>query len=136
MALVVTPNLPEAAALLDEPVVEDEPAIRRQAERILALGPKSVLVKGGHAQGPESVDIFLDARGLRRLTAARVATRNTHGTGCSLSSAIAAALAKGLDLDEAVAAAKAYISAAIVASEKLSIGHGHGPVHHFHDWWT
>ncbi len=136
MALVVTPNLPEAAALLDEPVVEDEPAIRRQAERILALGPKSVLVKGGHAQGPESVDIFLDARGLRRLPAARVTTRNTHGTGCSLSSALAAGLAKGLGLDEAVAAAKAYISAAIVASGKRSIGHGHGPVHHFHDWWT
>jgi hydroxymethylpyrimidine/phosphomethylpyrimidine kinase len=136
MALVVTPNLPEAAALLDEPVAEDEPAVERQARRILALGPKSVLVKGGHAEGPESVDIFIDAGGLRRLPAARVATPNTHGTGCSLSSAIAAGLAKGLGLDNAVAGAKAYISAAIIASGKLTIGHGHGPVHHFHDWWT
>jgi hydroxymethylpyrimidine/phosphomethylpyrimidine kinase len=136
MALVVTPNLPEAAAILDEPLAKDETAIQAQAERILTLGPRSVLIKGGHGEGPESVDIFVDANGLCRFPAARVPTRNTHGTGCTLSSAIAAGLAKGLPLGEAVATAKNYVSAAIGASEKLRIGHGAGPVHHFHDWWT
>jgi hydroxymethylpyrimidine/phosphomethylpyrimidine kinase len=134
-ALLVTPNLPEAAALLDEPVAEDEPAARRQAERILALGPGAVLIKGGHGTGPESTDILVDQGGMRRFPAPRIATRNTHGTGCTLSSAIAAGLAKGLPLEEAVAVAKGFISAAISASDHLKIGHGHGPVHHFHACW-
>jgi len=135
-ALIVTPNLPEAAALLDEPVAADEAAMRGQAEKILALGPRAVLVKGGHAEGRESVDIFLDAAGkLERFAAPRVATRNTHGTGCTLSAAIAAGLAKGLALVEAVATAKAYVSAAIAASDRLAVGQGAGPVHHFHALW-
>ncbi|MDF3062645.1 MAG: phosphomethylpyrimidine kinase [Microvirga sp.] len=134
-ALLVTPNLPEAAALLDEEVAKDEPAVARQAERIRALGPSAVLIKGGHAEGAESVDILLDHEGLQRFASPRVATRNTHGTGCTLSSAIAAGLARGGSLREAVAAAKAYIGAAIAASERLTIGHGHGPVHHFHAFW-
>jgi hydroxymethylpyrimidine/phosphomethylpyrimidine kinase len=134
-ALLVTPNLPEAAALLDEEVAKDEPAVARQAERIRALGPSAVLIKGGHAEGAESVDILLDHEGLQRFASPRVATRNTHGTGCTLSSAIAAGLARGGSLREAVAAAKAYIGAAIAASERLTIGHGHGPVHHFHALW-
>jgi hydroxymethylpyrimidine/phosphomethylpyrimidine kinase len=134
-ALLVTPNLPEAASLLDEPVAQDEPALRRQAERILALGPGAVLIKGGHGTGPESTDILVDQHGMRRFPAPRIVTRNTHGTGCTLSSAIAAGLAKGLSLDEAVAAAKHFISAAIAASDGLRIGHGCGPVHHFHAFW-
>jgi hydroxymethylpyrimidine/phosphomethylpyrimidine kinase len=135
-ALLVTPNLPEAAALLDEPMASDERAMCRQAERILALGPKAVLVKGGHGAGTESTDLLLDARGVRRFTAPRVDTRNTHGTGCTLSSAIVAGLAKGLPLADAVAAGKSFISAAIGASSQLQIGRGHGPVHHFHAYWS
>jgi hydroxymethylpyrimidine/phosphomethylpyrimidine kinase len=134
-ALVVTPNLPEAAALLDEPLAEEEGAMRAQAERILRLGPQAVLIKGGHAAGEESADIFVDAAGSARFASPRIATRNTHGTGCTLSSAIAAGLAKGHSLREAVAAAKTYVSAAITASERLRVGGGHGPVHHFHGWW-
>ncbi len=96
-ALVVTPNLPEAAALLDTPIAEDEAAMRDQAQRLLALGAKAVLIKGGHGDGPESVDLLVDAeRRPRACRAERIATRNTHGTGCTLSSAIAAGLAKGL----------------------------------------
>jgi hydroxymethylpyrimidine/phosphomethylpyrimidine kinase len=135
-ALIVTPNLPEAAALLDEPLAPDERAMCRQAERILALGPKAVLVKGGHGKGAESTDILLDANGIRRFTAPRIETLNTHGTGCTLSSAIAAGLAKGHPLADAVAAGKNFISAAINASSRLQIGHGHGPVHHFHGYWS
>ncbi len=135
-ALVITPNLPEAAALLDEAPAEDEAAMRSQALRLLALGSRAVLVKGGHGGGSESVDLLVSADGILRLAAARVATRNTHGTGCTLSSAIAAGLAKGASLTEAAEAAKAYVSAAIAASEQLKVGRGHGPVHHFHGWWS
>lgn len=135
-ALIVTPNLPEAAALLNAPLAQDEQAMWRQAERILAFGPRAVLVKGGHGTGTESTDILLDAQGVRRFTAPRIETLNTHGTGCTLSSAIAAGLAKGLPLDDAVAAGKSFISAAIGASSQLQIGHGHGPVHHFHAHWS
>jgi hydroxymethylpyrimidine/phosphomethylpyrimidine kinase len=134
-ALVITPNLPEAAAMLGEPIAEDEAAMRGQGERLLKLGPGAVLIKGGHATGEESADLLIDAAGVQRFAAPRHATRNTHGTGCTLSSAIAAGLAKGLDLRHAVAAAKAYVSAAIAASERFRIGRGHGPVHHFHGWW-
>ena len=134
-ALVITPNLPEAAAMLDEPIAEGEDAMRAQGERLLKLGPGAVLIKGGHASGHESADLLVDAAGVQRFAAPRLATRNTHGTGCTLSSAIAAGLAKGLELRPAVVAAKGYVSAAIAASEQLSIGRGHGPVHHFHGWW-
>jgi hydroxymethylpyrimidine/phosphomethylpyrimidine kinase len=134
-ALIVTPNLPEAAALLGAEIAADEAAMRVQAERLLALGAKAVLIKGGHGSGPESVDLLIDARGGERLSAPRVATRNTHGTGCTLSSAIAAGLAKGLAPADAVRAAKDYITAAIAAADRLAVGSGRGPVHHFHRWW-
>lgn len=134
-ALVVTPNLPEAAALLGEPMAETEDAMRGQGERILAMGPKAVLIKGGHASGPESVDLLVEEAGVTRLSAPRVATRNTHGTGCTLSSAIAAELAKGASLVDAVRAAKAWLSRALAAADTLEIGSGHGPVHHFHEFW-
>ena len=134
-ALVVTPNLPEAAALLDAPIADTETAMRIQGERLLALGARAVLIKGGHAVGAESVDLLIEPTAFTRLAANRVATANTHGTGCTLSSAIAAGLAKGLDLSAAARAAKDYVSAAIAASQRLTIGSGHGPVHHFHAWW-
>jgi hydroxymethylpyrimidine/phosphomethylpyrimidine kinase len=109
--------------------------MRGQAERLLALGARAVLIKGGHGTGAESVDLLVEATSFTRLASARIATKNAHGTGCTLSSAIAAGLAKGLDLASAVQQAKTYVSAAIAASRRLPIGSGHGPVHHFHAWW-
>ncbi len=134
-ASIITPNLPEAAALLDAPLASTEPEMREQAEKLLALGAPAVLLKGGHAQGAESVDFLVEATAVARLAAERIATSNTHGTGCTLSSAIAAGLAKGLDLSEAVRVAKAYVTAAIAASDRLGVGQSHGPVHHFYSWW-
>jgi hydroxymethylpyrimidine/phosphomethylpyrimidine kinase len=134
-AVVVTPNLPEAAALLDAPIAGSEDEMRAQAERLLELGPRAVLIKGGHGSGAESVDLLVEPTACTRLAVERIATRNTHGTGCTLSSAIAAGLAKGLALGEAARAAKAYVTAALAASERIKIGSGHGPVHHFHAWW-
>jgi hydroxymethylpyrimidine/phosphomethylpyrimidine kinase len=132
-ALVVTPNLPEAAALLDASVAAgNENEIIRQGERMLALGCRAVLIKGGHGDGPESIDYLIGRTGVIRLAAPRIRTRNTHGTGCTLSSAIAAGLARGEPLEEAVRNAKTYITAAIAAADRLNVGHGHGPVHHFH----
>ncbi len=132
---VLTPNLPEAAALLDAPLARDEGEMRIQAEKLLALGAGAVLIKGGHGSGPESVDLLVDAEGCRWLAAPRVATKNTHGSGCTLASATAAGLAKGLSLEAAAREAKAYVSAAIAAADRLGVGSGRGPVHHFHAWW-
>lgn len=130
---IVTPNLPEAAVLLGEEPGDDGAAL---AQRLLTLGARAILVKGGHGTGPESVDHLATQDGVeRRLAARRVETRNTHGTGCTLSAAIAALLARGLPMPEAVAGAKDYLTAAIQAADHLTIGHGHGPVHHFHAWW-
>jgi len=134
---LVTPNLPEAAILLGEAVARTEAEAVAQARRILALGAPAVLVKGGHAEGSESVDHLVTAGGtLRRLATERIATHNTHGTGCTLSAAVAAGLARGLSLVEAVVQAKRYVTAAIAAADRLSIGAGHGPVHHFHAVWS
>jgi hydroxymethylpyrimidine/phosphomethylpyrimidine kinase len=134
-AMVVTPNLPEAAALLDTGIATDESAMRAQGERLLALGANAVLIKGGHAEGAESVDLLIEPNGVTRLTSPRLNTRNTHGTGCTLSSAITAGLAKGMTLADAARAAKIYVASAIAASDRLAIGAGHGPVHHFYRWW-
>jgi hydroxymethylpyrimidine/phosphomethylpyrimidine kinase len=134
-AALVTPNLPEAAALLDEPVAVSEDAIERQGKRLLAMGCPAVLIKGGHGQGSESTDYLVTASGVIALSAPRVATQNTHGTGCSLSSAIAAGLARGEDMETAVRNAKAWVSAAIAAAERFAVGHGHGPIHHFHRFY-
>ncbi len=134
-ALVITPNLPEAAALLDAPIASTEIEMREQGERLLALGAPAVLIKGGHAAGAESVDLLIEPTAFTRLVAERIATPNTHGTGCTLSSAIAAGLAKGLDLRAAVSAAKDYVTSALAAAHRLKVGAGHGPVHHFHAWW-
>ena len=131
-ASLITPNLPEAAALLDEPVAMSAAAIESQGQRLLALGCRIVLIKGGHGQGAESIDYLMGGDGVTALAAPRIATKNTHGTGCSLSSAIAAGLAKGEQLEAAVRHAKTWISAAIAAADRLDVGRGHGPVHHFH----
>ncbi|WP_029583461.1 bifunctional hydroxymethylpyrimidine kinase/phosphomethylpyrimidine kinase [Bradyrhizobium sp. URHD0069] len=134
-ASLITPNLPEAAALLDEPAASSEAAIESQGRRLLALGCPAVLIKGGHGQGPESIDYLISGNGVIALTAPRIDTRNTHGTGCSLSSAIAAGLAKGEDMESAVRHAKAWISAAIAAADRLDVGRGNGPIHHFHKFY-
>jgi hydroxymethylpyrimidine/phosphomethylpyrimidine kinase len=134
-ARVITPNLLEAAALLDRPVAADENAMRGQAERFLLRGAKAVLIKGGHGSGAESVDLLVERDTMTRFAAPRVKTRNTHGTGCTLSSAVAAGLAKGHTLAEAVRRAKDYVTAAIANADKLSVGTGSGPVHHFYRWW-
>jgi hydroxymethylpyrimidine/phosphomethylpyrimidine kinase len=134
-AALITPNLPEAAALLDEPVASSEAAIERQGRLLLAMSGGAVLIKGGHGQGAESIDYLITGSGTVALAAPRIATKNTHGTGCSLSSAIAASLARGEDLETAVRHAKAWISAAIANADRLGIGHGHGPIHHFHKFY-
>jgi hydroxymethylpyrimidine/phosphomethylpyrimidine kinase len=134
-AIVITPNLAEAAVLLDAPVASNEVAMLNQARRLLGLGAKAVLIKGGHAGGERSVDLLADADGVERLDAPRFDTRNTHGTGCTLSAALAAGLAKGLTLSEAARTAKNYVTAAIAAADRLSVGWGHGPVHHFFRHW-
>ena len=134
-ALVVTPNLPEAAALTGASVARNEQEMEIQARELLALGARNVLIKGGHGSGDESVDLLVGEGDVLRLSARRVDTKHTHGTGCTLSSAIAAGLAKGLDLKAAAREAKAYVTAAIAGADTLHVGHGHGPLHHFHEIW-
>jgi hydroxymethylpyrimidine/phosphomethylpyrimidine kinase len=135
LAVVVTPNLPEAAALLDAPEAVTEDEMVRQAGRLLAVGARAVLMKGGHGKAAETADLLVTPAATVRFAAARIATKNTHGTGCTLAAAIAAGLAKGQDLIAAVRVAKDYVTAAIAAADRLAVGHGHGPVHHFHRWW-
>jgi len=135
LATLITPNLKEAALLLGEPEDRREKWMEGRAERLLGLGARAVLLKGGDSDGDAALDILVDESGIQRLEAPRVATKNTHGTGCTLSSAIAAALAHGVPLDKAVKDAKIYVTAAIMAADELAIGKGRGPVHHFHDWW-
>jgi hydroxymethylpyrimidine/phosphomethylpyrimidine kinase len=134
-AALITPNLPEAAALLDESLAASEAAIEDQGKRLLSMGCAAVLIKGGHGRGSESIDYLVTGSGVVVLAAPRIATKNTHGTGCSLSSAIAAGLAKGEEMETAVRHAKAWVSAAIAAADRLGIGHGHGPIHHFHGFY-
>ncbi len=135
LAALVTPNLPEAAVLTNTPIAADEVAMQRQADLLMQAGARAVLIKGGHGNGPESVDLLVEHTGSQRFAVPRIASRNTHGSGCTLSSAIAAQLSKGRSLQKAVADAKQYVTAAIAASEALEVGHGSGPLHHFHAWW-
>ena len=134
-ASLLTPNLPEAAKLLGESQARNEREMSAQGQALKRLGAGAVLIKGGHGEGENSVDILIDAEGALRLEAPRVKTGNTHGTGCTLSSAIAAELARGAALRDAAIAAKAYVTAAIAAADELRIGKGRGPVHHFHALW-
>ncbi|MGD9868550.1 MAG: hydroxymethylpyrimidine/phosphomethylpyrimidine kinase, partial [Hyphomicrobiales bacterium] len=135
LAAVITPNLAEAARLLGTDPAADEDAMREQAKALSALGARAVLVKGGHGTGSEAVDILHDGGGFHRYAAPRVNTRNVHGTGCTLSSAIAAGLARGMALPQAVGAAKEFLTGALKAADRLGIGSGSGPVHHFFDLW-
>jgi hydroxymethylpyrimidine/phosphomethylpyrimidine kinase len=135
LAALITPNLPEAAALLDESLATTEAAIADQGKRLLTLGPRAVLIKGGHGKGPESIDYLVTGSETIPLSAPRIATNNTHGTGCSLSSAITAGLAKGDDMATAVRDAKAWISAAIAEADRFTVGRGHGPIHHFNKYY-
>lgn len=135
MAALLTPNLPEAAVLLSALPARDEAEMAAQGRALLAMGPKAVLMKGGHGEGEVCVDLLVTPDAVLRLTARRLATRNTHGTGCTLSAAITAGLAQGLALPEAVSRAHGWLQGAIAAADGLGVGHGHGPVHHFHEVW-
>ncbi len=131
LVAVITPNLPEAARLLQRAEITD---IAEAAQALLALGPRAVLLKGGHGAGDDITDLLV-ARGAppHRYTHRRVPTANTHGTGCTLASALAAQLARGLPLPEAAETAIAWLHQAITRAWPL--GRGHGPVHHFWHWW-
>lgn len=127
LAFAVTPNIPEAAALIGKSVTGTE-SMKEAARRIFDMGPKWVLVKGGHLEG-DALDLLFDGRDFYDFESERIITKNTHGTGCTLSAAVAACLARGLAVPEAVNKAKEYVTFAIQNS--LDIGHGHGPTHHF-----
>ena len=135
-AWVLTPNLPEAAVLtgLSEP--RTVASMRDMIPSLLALGSRAVVLKGGHLDTPDAPDLFADGKRVVELPARRIATKNTHGTGCSYSSAIAALLPRYHDPLDAVMAAKTWLTAAIEHADELSVGSGHGPIHHFQSLWT
>jgi hydroxymethylpyrimidine/phosphomethylpyrimidine kinase len=135
LATIITPNLPEAADLLGVEPTYARGRMANLAARLQSLGPANILLKGGHLEGEASPDLFMHGGETHWLDAPRIDTRNTHGTGCTLSSAIAARLAKRVPLPQAVAEAKAYVAHAIAHADELAVGHGHGPVHHFHALW-
>lgn len=135
-ATVLTPNIPEAARLLDQPEEYMACGLKRQARDLHALGPRAVLMKGGHGVGDFCTDWLVTDRGELALKADRIRTRNTHGTGCSLSSAIAAGLARGQSIETAVHAAHGWLHEAIRRADELQVGQGRGPVHHFHGVWV
>ncbi|MDQ0395653.1 bifunctional hydroxymethylpyrimidine kinase/phosphomethylpyrimidine kinase [Labrys monachus] len=129
----LTPNLPEAAALTGRDLAAGEAEMEAQGRALLAFGPQAVLVKGGHAGLGEAVDLLVSAQGVIRFAGAWIDSPNLHGTGCTLSSAIAAGLARGLLLEEAVERAKAYLTAAIAAGAGRRLGRGSGPLDHWPD---
>lgn len=133
LAEVVTPNIDEAEALVGHAIADQE-RMEAAAKQITALGAAKVVVKGGHMNGNKATDILFDGRTFRQLSSPRMNTTNTHGTGCTFSSAIAAFLAKGHPFFEAVQKAKIYITGAI--AHALDIGRGHGPTHHFFDLYA
>ena len=137
LAGLLTPNLPEAAKLLGGGSATNETEMLDQAKALLEMGAQAVLMKGGHGTGDVCVDLLVErSKEPLRLEAARLQTKNTHGTGCTLSASIAAFLAKGDDLPTAVQYGFDYLQAAIRAADQLQIGNGHGPVHHFHSVWN
>jgi hydroxymethylpyrimidine/phosphomethylpyrimidine kinase len=139
LATIITPNLPEAGALLETRAPDSVKEMRRAAERLRETmthaGERWVLLKGGHLPGGDATDLLFDGDRMIELSAPRIETKNTHGTGCTLSAALAALLPQTPDVPTAARRAKAYLAAAIVAADQLDIGHGHGPVHHFHALW-
>ncbi|ELW1645382.1 bifunctional hydroxymethylpyrimidine kinase/phosphomethylpyrimidine kinase [Enterobacter oligotrophicus] len=132
---LITPNLPEAAALLDAPHAQNEREMKEQGNALLAMGCGAVLMKGGHLDDAESPDWLFTRDGELRFTAPRVQTKNTHGTGCTLSAALAALRPRHDNWADTVREAKAWLSAALAKADTLEVGHGIGPVHHFHAWW-
>jgi hydroxymethylpyrimidine/phosphomethylpyrimidine kinase len=134
-ATLLTPNLPEAAKLLGASPAMSLAEMLARGQALCSKGAAAVLMKGGHRQGETCVDLLVTPQNHWRFEAPRIATCNTHGTGCSLSSAITSELAKGKALHEAVARAHGWLHEAIKHADGLKVGHGHGPVHHFHEWW-
>ncbi len=133
LALVVTPNLPEAEVLTNRRITSWDDA-KGAAAQIVEMGARSVVIKGGHFEGgANATDLYYDGHGYRDFTAIRIDTPNTHGTGCTFSAALAAGLAKGMKQVDAIALAKSYVTLAI--QHAYAIGHGHGPVHHFYRYW-
>ncbi|WP_413675735.1 bifunctional hydroxymethylpyrimidine kinase/phosphomethylpyrimidine kinase [Pantoea dispersa] len=132
---LITPNLPEAAALLGCRMAQDEASMLQQGDALLELGCEAVLMKGGHLSDAESPDWLITRAGRQRFTAPRVNTRHTHGTGCTLSAALAALRPRYADWAGTVAEAKAWLQQALLHADSLEVGHGIGPVHHFHQWW-
>ena len=135
LATLVTPNFSEAARLSNHAISADREGMRRAGALLHARGAKAVLVKGGHLEGKTSDDLLFDGASYRLFSVPRIATRDTHGTGCTLSSAIAAYLARDHELGEAIGAAKTYLAGALTSADDLSAGHGPGPVNHFHEFW-
>lgn len=140
LAHVITPNLPEAGVLLDQSPADNLKDMRRMAERLRRLlsddDDRWIYLKGGHLPGNDIVDVLHNGDRLIEMPGRRIETRNTHGTGCTLSAALAALLPRTRDLPEAARRARDYLVRAIAAADTLSVGNGHGPVHHFHAWWT
>ena len=132
LAALITPNLPEAARLLETGQAATEAQVAAQAKALHALGCRAVLIKGGHGEGDTAIDYFYDGATLRRFALPRVDTRHTHGTGCTLSAAITALLAQGAPLPEAVERAKAFVWQGLEQGRNLRIGHGSGPVDVLH----
>jgi len=135
LADLVTPNLPEAAALLGVSMATDEAMMREQGRALLALGAKAVLMKGGHLESGESPDWLVTAEEECRFTAPRIQTRHTHGTGCTLSAALTALRPQRPDWKTTVRDAKNWLTQALEQADRLTVGHGIGPLHHFHRWW-
>ncbi|MGA3402679.1 MAG: bifunctional hydroxymethylpyrimidine kinase/phosphomethylpyrimidine kinase [Acetobacteraceae bacterium] len=135
LATVITPNLPEAAVLCGETAPTTLAEMHRTVRALYRLGAQAVLLKGGALDSTDSPDLLFDGSDVIELPARRIVTRNTHGTGCTLSAAIAALLPR-YPLPEAARRAKAYLTAALAASDRLTVGSGRGPVHHFHALWT
>ena len=139
LATLMTPNLPEAGVLLESTAPEDVKGMRRFAERLRNsmshAGERWVLLKGGHLPGGEAIDVLHDGDRMIELSAPRIETKNTHGTGCTLSAALAAILPQAEDVPAAAKRAKDYLTRALAAADRLDVGSGHGPVHHFHAVW-
>jgi hydroxymethylpyrimidine/phosphomethylpyrimidine kinase len=139
LATILTPNLPEAGVLLGTSPVDSVRDMRRMAEKLRRLlndaDERWVFLKGGHLPGNDTIDILYNGDRMIELPGQRIDTPNTHGTGCTLSAALAALLPQADDVPEVARRAKAYLVAAIAHSAQLAVGKGHGPVHHFHAWW-
>ncbi|WP_065823237.1 bifunctional hydroxymethylpyrimidine kinase/phosphomethylpyrimidine kinase [Photorhabdus australis] len=132
---LITPNLPEAAALLKCSVAKTEAEMQKQGRELLSLGCDAVLLKGGHLTNDESPDWLFTGNGEWRFTALRINTRHTHGTGCTLSAALAALRPCYADWQTTIPVAKSYLQTALERADSLEVGKGIGPVHHFHQWW-